>query len=207
MAREFSEIWSTGDPSPADRILAEDVKSSDVIFASSGTQGREDWKQMIHGVFKVRLPVFVYVLASCGHKMPATGRIAVTLCILNPTGPIFKHAMAPEHGCRAHQGFPLRNVSGSFMDTGIGGFKDTFDGINICVTSSCLLMCRAGSPAIESVMNFMNLVGPQCHFCQRQLQALEGLSNRIRLLRHASLPAVLQMLPHEASAYLSLPDS
>lgn len=52
MAREFSEIWSTGDPSPADKILAEDVKSSDVIFASSGTQGREAWKQMINGVFK-----------------------------------------------------------------------------------------------------------------------------------------------------------
>ena len=75
MAREFSEIWSTGDPSPADRILAEDVKSSDVIFASSGTQGREDWKQMIHGVFKVRLPAFVYVLASCGHKVLATQRM------------------------------------------------------------------------------------------------------------------------------------
>ncbi len=53
MAREFSEIWTTGDPSPADRILAEDVSSSDVIYNSSGTQGRENWKQMIHGVFKV----------------------------------------------------------------------------------------------------------------------------------------------------------
>ena len=55
MAREFSEIWTTGDPSPADRILAEDVQSSDVIYNTSGTQGRESWKQMIHGVFKVTL--------------------------------------------------------------------------------------------------------------------------------------------------------
>lgn len=62
MAREFSEIWSTGDPSPADKILAEDVKSSDVIFASSGTQGREAWKQMINGVFKVR-----QTFSQCSH--------------------------------------------------------------------------------------------------------------------------------------------
>ena len=53
MARTFSEIWTTGDPSPADQILAEDVRSNDVIYNTSGTQGRENWKQMIHGVFKV----------------------------------------------------------------------------------------------------------------------------------------------------------
>ncbi|KAK9853357.1 hypothetical protein WJX84_004030, partial [Apatococcus fuscideae] len=52
MAREFSEIWTTGDPSPADRILAEDMTSQDVIFSSSGTKGRDAWKKMISGVFE-----------------------------------------------------------------------------------------------------------------------------------------------------------
>ena len=65
MAREFSEIWTTGDPSPADRILAEDVSSSDVIYNSSGTQGRENWKQMIQGVFKVPALPTIYLFLSC----------------------------------------------------------------------------------------------------------------------------------------------
>ena len=55
MAREFSEIWTTGDP-----VLqtASWQKLCSLLMSSttpSGTQGRESWKQMIHGVFKVTL--------------------------------------------------------------------------------------------------------------------------------------------------------
>ena len=46
------QIWSSGNPSSADTIMAEDVRTVDLLFAQD-TNGREEFKKMIHTVFEV----------------------------------------------------------------------------------------------------------------------------------------------------------
>ena len=46
------QIWSTGDPSAADEVMSEDVRFVDLLFEQE-TNGREEFKKMIHSVFKV----------------------------------------------------------------------------------------------------------------------------------------------------------
>ena len=47
------QIWSTGDPSAADSIMADDVRFVDLLFEQE-TTGREEFKKMIGSVFKVQ---------------------------------------------------------------------------------------------------------------------------------------------------------
>lgn len=47
------QIWSTGDPSAADSIMADDVRFVDLLFEQE-TNGREEFKKMIGSVFKVQ---------------------------------------------------------------------------------------------------------------------------------------------------------
>ena len=47
------QIWSTGDPSAADTIMADDVRFVDLLFEQE-TNGREEFKKMIGSVFKVQ---------------------------------------------------------------------------------------------------------------------------------------------------------
>ena len=46
------QIWATGDPSTADAIMSEKVRNVDLLFEQE-TNGREEFKSMIHNVFKV----------------------------------------------------------------------------------------------------------------------------------------------------------
>ena len=46
------QIWATGDPSTADAIMSETVRNVDLLFEQE-TNGREEFKSMIHNVFKV----------------------------------------------------------------------------------------------------------------------------------------------------------
>ncbi|KAL3156970.1 hypothetical protein ABBQ38_001228 [Trebouxia sp. C0009 RCD-2024] len=50
-ASAYAQIWSTGDPSAADAVMAEDVRFVDLLFEQE-TNGREEFKKMIHSVFK-----------------------------------------------------------------------------------------------------------------------------------------------------------
>ncbi|KAK9823774.1 hypothetical protein WJX72_005413 [[Myrmecia] bisecta] len=50
-AHAFSDIWSTGDPSAADSIMAADVRDLDVLYVSE-LKGPKAFQDMITGVFK-----------------------------------------------------------------------------------------------------------------------------------------------------------
>ena len=63
------QIWSTGDPSSADDIMAEDVRFLDLLFEEE-TKGREEFKKMINSVFKVccPLPLQPFTALPCLHR-------------------------------------------------------------------------------------------------------------------------------------------
>lgn len=46
------QIWATGDPTSANAIMSENVRCVDLLFVQE-TKGREEFKKMIHNVFKV----------------------------------------------------------------------------------------------------------------------------------------------------------
>ena len=48
------QIWATGDPAGADAFMSENVRCVDLLFVQE-TKGREEFKKMIHNVFKVSL--------------------------------------------------------------------------------------------------------------------------------------------------------
>lgn len=51
-AKSFNDIWSTGDASIADKVLAKDVKDVNMMFGGQ-KEGADTFKSMITGVFKV----------------------------------------------------------------------------------------------------------------------------------------------------------
>lgn len=50
-AQAYAKIWATGDPSAADEYMSESVRDVDLLFEQE-TSGREEFKKMIHAVFK-----------------------------------------------------------------------------------------------------------------------------------------------------------
>ncbi len=65
------QIWATGDPSSADAIMSEDVRNVDLLFEHE-TNGREEFKSMIHSVFKVSLSYTACQHSAC--KTPVSRR-------------------------------------------------------------------------------------------------------------------------------------
>lgn len=55
------QIWSTGDPSAADSIMADDVRFVDLLFEQE-TNSREEFKKMINSVFKVSFQSTLHVM-------------------------------------------------------------------------------------------------------------------------------------------------
>ncbi|DBA98743.1 TPA: hypothetical protein ACH3X1_014516 [Trebouxia sp. C0004] len=53
-AHAYAEISSTGDPSAADAAMAEDLRFVDLLYEQE-TNSREEFKKMVHSVFKVIL--------------------------------------------------------------------------------------------------------------------------------------------------------
>ena len=56
------QIWATGDPATADAIMSEKVRTVDLLFESE-TNGRQEFKDMIHKVFKVSF-LALYILCN-----------------------------------------------------------------------------------------------------------------------------------------------
>lgn len=60
------QIWSTGDPSAADSIMADDVRFVDLLFEQE-TNSREEFKKMINSVFKVSFQSTSHVMMTGLH--------------------------------------------------------------------------------------------------------------------------------------------